>query len=241
MTVRRIHASSCGLETWKERLASPDRQWQRGKSAFELAVAWELAEKSDQERGLPREIKSIIDQVPDLKGAKLIFGAVEHKVPLPHGSKPSQSDLWAVLQLPSQGLVSATIEGKAKEPFDETIARWLADASPNSGKPARLEYLRNELGLRNRDIDNVRYQLLHRTAAAVIEARRIQASIAAMIVHSFCPNDRSFADARRFADLLDADLIRGSLVPARPIGEIALYLGWAQVDPASNDDILSLV
>ncbi|MFU8881858.1 MAG: DUF6946 family protein [Rhodobacterales bacterium] len=47
----------------------------------------------------------------------------------------------------------------------------------------------------------LRYQLFHRTAAAVTEARRFHRPVAAMIVQSFAPDHRWFADYAAFCAL----------------------------------------
>jgi hypothetical protein len=69
------------------------------------------------------------------------------------------------------GLISITVEGKVSESFDVTIDRWMIRDS-RSGKPERLRFLLNELRLDESQINPIRYQLLHRTASAVIEAKR---------------------------------------------------------------------
>ena len=42
--------------------------------------------------------------------------------------------------------------------------------------------------------DSIRYQLLHRAASAMVEARRFNAAHAMMLVHSFSPSDEWFDD-----------------------------------------------
>jgi len=51
-------------------------------------------------------------------------------------------------------------------------------------KSERLEFLINLLEINNKDISNIRYQLLHRTASALIAAERFCAPHALMLVHS---------------------------------------------------------
>ncbi len=38
----RLHIATRGICNWRQRLASPDRQWKRSYSAFETAVSLEL-------------------------------------------------------------------------------------------------------------------------------------------------------------------------------------------------------
>jgi hypothetical protein len=73
----------------------------------------------------------------------------------------------------------------------------------------------------------LRYQLFHRTAAAVVEARRFVSSAAAMILHSFSPEHRWFDDFAAFCALFCTTTQRGipsvvTLPDGRP-----LILGWA--------------
>ena len=66
------------------------------------------------------------------------------------------------------------VEGKVSEPFDKTIAEWREDNS--EGKHIRLKFLLDELGLEeNKQINTIRYQLLHRTVSAIIEAEKFKA------------------------------------------------------------------
>jgi hypothetical protein len=67
----RLHIATRGICNWRERLASPDRQWKREFSAFETAVSWEFAAKR-QSSGLPEPIEEILrrDEYAD---AALIF------------------------------------------------------------------------------------------------------------------------------------------------------------------------
>lgn len=74
---------------------------------------------------------------------------------------------------------------------------------------------------------DVRHQLLHRTASALIEAERFHATDTAVIVHSFSPERRWLEAYERFCDLLGCKAEVG--VPAVvtvPDGK-RLVLGWA--------------
>ena len=61
------------------------------------------------------------------------------------------------------------MEGKVSEPFGDTIAERRKD--DGEGKRKRLKFLLKELELEpSKEINAIRYQLLHRTASALIEA-----------------------------------------------------------------------
>lgn len=212
----KILIPSSGPDDWKGFLAKPELHWRTGYSARSLAHCWEAA------RGIPPEVSSIMEQafgVPEL-----LFGVPEHKTTLPGGTRESQSDILALVRH-SQGLAAYTIEGKVEEAFGETVADW--NRAPSSGKVARLAYLCQMLGLPTCP-PGVRYQLLHRTVSALIEAERFNASVAGMIVHSFSPERRWFEDFASFVELLGGgDIEPGQArVVTTPSGR-PLALGWA--------------
>ena len=79
------------------------------------------------------------------------------------------------------------------------------------------------------EIPDIRYQLLHRTVATLLEAKRYGATEAIMLVHSFDPDDASFGDFQAFATRLGlsgAEL--DTLTSAKILGGIKLRLAWAK-------------
>jgi hypothetical protein len=183
-----IFIPSAGPDAWKQFLAKPDLHWAVGYSARTLAHSWEAAQ------GLPPEVVALLE--PLVGETELLLAIPEHKVPLPGGARESQSDVFALIRSAKQTIACA-IEGKVDEAFGPTLQEWLAAASP--GKLERLAFIRQALGLPPELDGSIRYQLLHRTASAVIEAERFMTSAAAMIVHSFSPQRRWFEDFRAFA------------------------------------------
>lgn len=211
----RILVPSIGPDCWKQFLAKPDLHWATGYSARTLAHAWEAAD------GLPPEVASLM--IAAFGPCELLFAIPEHKTALPGGQRESQSDVFALVRH-STGLGTYTIEGKVDEPFGPTVGEWSVDAS--SGKIERLEYLCNLLGL-NTCPPDVHYQLLHRTASALIEAHRFDANCAGMIVHSFSPERRWFDAFARFADLMGADASSDAAIRITVPSGKTLMLGWA--------------
>ncbi len=153
----------------------------------------------------------------------------EHKVPLPGGRTESQNDVF-VLGSTQSGLVSICIEGKVAESFGELISKWGPDSSP--GKRKRFDYLVGLLGLEAEDLADIYYQLLHRTASAIIEAKRFHATTALMLVHSFSQEHMWFPEFRDFAGKLgvDADLNKIHFCGER--SGVDLYVGWVVGNPA---------
>lgn len=157
---------------------------------------------------------------------ELLLALPEHKTALPGGRRESQSDVFALVRGHDR-VVACTIEGKVDEPFGPTVGEWLLDAS--EGKVRRLAFICETLGLPKAP-RYVRYQLLHRTASAAVEAERFMTQAAAMIVHSFSPQRRWFSDFEQFLHLFGQTAVEGeAVVVALPSGK-PLYLGWAAGD-----------
>ena len=214
--MNRIYAPTAGPESWQQFLAKPDLQWARGYSARTLASSWEAAD------GLPTEIIAILE--PAVGPAELLLALPEHKTALPGGRRESQSDVFALIRS-RVGLMAATIEGKVDEAFGPTVAEWLTEASP--GKIERLRAIMDLLGVSGDVNGAVRYQLLHRTAAAIIEADRFGATAATMIVHSFSPKRRWHDDYERFARLLGLSGKVGVAEQVKLPDGRSLFIGWA--------------
>ncbi|MHA1811878.1 MAG: DUF6946 family protein [Candidatus Thorarchaeota archaeon] len=120
-----------------------------------------------------------------------------------------------------------TVEGKVAEGFSKLVADWLA--TPNeSNKTVRLQYLCDVLGLQVSEVLGLRYQLLHRTASALIEAGRFGAATAAMLVHSFSEANDGFDDFCDFAHVMGVDPHLNGVGEGRPIGGRKIILGWVR-------------
>ncbi|MGE0487250.1 MAG: hypothetical protein AB7Q81_24060 [Gammaproteobacteria bacterium] len=212
-----------GLDGWRARLADPDKHWRLGYSARALATAWEDA------GGFPPEIRAALDGAADpaLHGLELLAGFPEHEVALPGGRRPSQSDIW-LLARGAAGLVSIAVEGKVAEPFDKPVVEWLAEAS--AGKQERLAFLCATLGLEVDRVAAVRYQLLHRTASAILEARRFTCTRAVMLVHSFSQEHAWSDDFSTFAACFGSAAKLGALQTVTTVGGLPVALGWVTGD-----------
>ena len=229
MEQNRIFLPSLGTSNWRSFIADPFVHWRRGKSAWELAVSWEIAAKTAS--GMPTELVSALNSNPDLIGADLLFAVPEHRVSLDDYRRPSQSDLWVVLWT-RKGYISVTIEAKAGEDFDQPIEKWIKQES--DGKERRLAFLTKELGLSEPPPGFIRYQLVHRTVAALLEAKRCHFNLALMLVQSFEESPSSWLDYERFATLLRIPAIRGGITGPTQIDNISLYLGWVDSQKATD-------
>jgi hypothetical protein len=168
---------------------------------------------------------------PAVADLELLLAIPEHQVRLPGGGRASQTDLW-VLAKDAAGLCSIAVEGKVAEPFGPTVGEWLHEASP--GKLERLAFLQAELGLTGEISRSIRYQLLHRTVSAVLEARRFGARRAMLLVHSFSQEHLWFNDYAAFAEALGVSQVRvGEVLAARELpGGMDLYVGWVCGNPS---------
>jgi len=223
----KVFVPTASADAWKQFLAEPAKQWKSGFSAKTLAHCWEDAAK--QPGSLPREIAAML--LPHGGDPELLLALPEYKVALPGSSRgESQNDIFALARVGDRTF-AIMVEGKVREPFGDKIGDWLKGAS--NGKRERLTYLCQVLGFSQPPPDQTRYQLLHRTASAVIEAQRFKTDAAAMIVHSFSREKLWFNDFVQFSSLFGAgNEVKASdaLVAVRSNGKPTLFLGWASGD-----------
>ena len=212
----KIYLPASSAEQWAEFLAEPVKQWRQGYSARTLAYAWQEA------HGFPAEVGSVLASV--FPSAELLLALPEHKVPLPGGSRSSQNDIWVLARAENQ-LISMAVEGKVSEPFGPTVQEWQTESSP--GKVQRLAYLLSLLGLSSVP-DSTRYQLLHRTASAIIEARRFNAAHAVMLVHSFSQTSEWFQDYAAFVSLMGGSAAEDSITSVGLRSGVSLHLAWVR-------------
>lgn len=212
-------------EDWQSLLAEPNKHWKTGYSAKALAYSWQ--ETDD----FPPQVRNVFQNsgIPIFQDIKMLLAFPEYKVSLPGGKRASQSDIF-ILAKGDDKLVSITIEGKVDEPFGEIISEW--KAKDMGGKEERLRFLCDQLMLNTEAVGNIHYQLLHRTASAIIEAKEFNAPIALMLVHVFEKTkekyDESFQAYCRFLALFGVKGEINSLVFAKDINGIGLYFAWVK-------------
>jgi hypothetical protein len=94
------------------------------------------------------------------------------------------------------------------------------------GKTIRLEHIMEHLDLTEQPLNHIRYQLLHRTASALIEAKWFHAKSAAMLIHSFSKNHKWFEDYSEFLNLFDRIGKPNSITLIGRKNGIDLYCAW---------------
>jgi len=132
--------------------------------------------------------------------------------------------LLALVQL-ADGYGVIAVEGKAREPFGQLVSEW----NDGPGKQTRLDGLCEQLGLDSSGVGVIRYQLLHRTVSALLEARRYGAREALMLVHSFDATDSSLDDYQAFAGALGLTNAETNAITSPTVrGDVTLRLGWVK-------------
>jgi hypothetical protein len=221
-----IYIPTQSVDDWRGLLADPDRQWRAGFSARAAARAWQDA------GGFPAEISRLFATAedPNLWNMELLLAIPEHRVSLPPiQAHPSQNDVFALAKAADGALVSVAVEAKVSESFDRTVDEWLTDATP--GKEDRLDFLKSKLKLAGKNVGGIRYQLLHRMASAILEAKRFNARYAVMVIHSFSRTDMWFGDFLNFVGLYGQFAQAGKMTRLYEDSEISMFAGWAKGDP----------
>lgn len=218
--ILRVHVPLKRPEDVIHHLGSPSH-WQPGRSAKSVTDLWFAS------NAVPPLVSAILSKDSAFANATLLDAFLERRVDLGDGEKPSQTDLMAILRLDGRLGVLA-VEAKVDETFGKTVDEWLQEANGNSlSRRRRLSMLCAMLGLDESRVGPIRYQLIHRTASAVIEAKRYCAGDAAMLVQSFCPKRSWFNDFRAFVEIMGlGDAKVGELTTAKSCDGVELRLGW---------------
>ncbi len=236
--IPRLHVPLLEPEDVVRHLGKQEKHWKQGRSAHALAYAWRGQE------GFPQAIDLVFKSHPTFQGAKLIDAFLERQTDLGSAGRHSQTDLLAVVSL-DKGLGIVAVEGKAGEPFGKYVREWLEGEGSKGGDPneskasnreLRLRRLCETLHLSSEAASPLRYQLLHRAASAIYEAKRYRTDNAVLLIHSFSDDKKGFADFSTFLQTLGFEAPAPGVLagPIRRDG-VSLYAGWAQ-DEAPPDE-----
>jgi len=219
--------SATSVLQWKNRLTDADKQWRTGDSAKTLAHAWQEA------NGFPAEVHAVLRSSPHFRDIEMLLAIPEHQVPFPGGARPSQNDVW-VLARAEGSLVSIAVEGNVPlqdlraESFGPTMQEWLRDDSRE--KRDRMAFLAAQLDLPTPLPAGIRYQLVHRTASAVIEAARFNAAHAVMLVHSFGDHNELFQEFREFVAMFGCAASPNTVLSVWMRLGVSLHFAWVTGD-----------
>jgi hypothetical protein len=216
-------------------LGKQEKHWKERYSAYETAHSWFAAQMQGR---LPPSIRAILDTSPIFAAAKLSKAFFEKQTELDNlGRGPSQTDVLAILEIKS-GLAVLGVEGKVDESFGRIVSDW-NDYSPS--KLRRLAGLIERLRLKSsKSLGALRYQLIHRTVATLLEAEKAGAAEAVMLVQSFSPEEvkTGFSDFQDFAAAVGAPIAKpGELSQPVELPEVRLRLGWTINKMQSADTI----
>jgi len=220
-----IYIPTKSAEDWSGLLAKSG-QWSTGYSAKTVAHSWE--EASD----FPPEISKLFATSEDanLQQVELLLAIPEHKVSLPPSQgHPSQNDVFALGKAANRKLITIAVEAKVSEPFGPTVVEWISEPTP--GKEERLDFLQSKLQLTGKEISQIRYQLMHRLASAILEADRFNAAYAVMVVQSFSEKNEWFEDFSAFVGLYGQTAAAGKMTRLYQDAELSVLAGWAKGDP----------
>jgi len=201
-------------------LGSPSH-WQPGRSAKSAADLW------FKSNDIPNSVARVLKGDEHFAGAKLLDAFLERGVDLGDGKQPSQTDVMAIVRIGDEIGILA-VEAKVDETFGPTVDEWLREPeSGTSSRRARLEHLCKTLGLAASEVGSLRYQLIHRTASAVFEAKRYCSRQTAMLVQSFCPKRSWFEDYAAFVKAMGLGSTEpGKTTPSKNCDGVELRLGW---------------
>lgn len=183
------------------------------------AAAWE-----DAGSAVTAEIATALDSSSDeaLQGLTLLAAFPEWEVSLEGGETASHTDVLALARN-DKGLCVIAVEAKVNEDFGPSLKDKRAE--PSAGQSKRLDYLHSLLGVSHFD-DLIRYQLLHRTASALLTAREFHAEAAVMLVHSFGDKPNLRADFDAFCHALGAKQLSFGVHVAPTFSGPRLYMVW---------------
>lgn len=173
---------------------------------------------------LPPEISALLNasQEPALSALKLLAAIPEWETPLPGGQRSSFTDILAVTRN-ELGLCVIAVEAKVNEDFGPTVQQKRAQMS--AGQQTRINYLHSLLGVDRFD-DGIRYQLMHRSASALLAAKEFHADTAAMMIQSWGSNPALPVDFERFCGALGAEGLPGGMKVVRRFEAPRLFVGW---------------
>ena len=213
------------------------KNWRAKASAYELAHCWH------ESSGLPTPISTAIQGTGHqvLRGLTVDLCLVEKPVFLDTRIAPSMTDLMGYGRNEQGEEIVIAVEGKADEPFALPVRAWVrgdtlnppVTATPRPTRLRRLEFLSKHLAHTISPDSPLRYQLLHRTVSAVLEAQLHGAVAALVLVHSFgTATSGNFSDFGDFVrELCAATVEKGSVAGPHKLGEegdLPTYFLWWQ-------------
>lgn len=225
----RIYVPATGPDDWQRFLKDPVKHWRTGYSARTLAYSWH------DSVNWPPEIQQMFSASPEpvLRSAQPLLVIPEKITSVAGTGEPPHNDVFVLAKAADGQLVSIAVEGKVDEPFgngNQTVVSW-KNAGNAANRRIRLDQFLDRIQLDEHQADPLAYQLVQRTASAVIEAETFNARYAIMIVHSFSATHANFSAFEALASAYGVAIQSGQLAEVSRYRDIRLFIGWAQGDP----------
>lgn len=231
------------------------KHYKIGHSAFEIAHRYHGMGKR-----MPEPIYSLLQNshVADFRNLEVCEAYIEFPVHLNDNRHASRTDAMIFAHSSEGEKIVICIEAKALEEFGPRVFRWINTPdsggprrqkklfnnphAPIPGKLRRLQFLNEVLSLEIKPEATVRYQLLHRTASAILIARQTFAKVALVLIHAFAESDHNSADFQEFCRLLSFnDVAKNKVIGpyfCKLLPETPIYFLYAQ-DRRKADSPLS--
>ncbi|MBF0190046.1 MAG: hypothetical protein HQL99_02730 [Magnetococcales bacterium] len=193
-----------------------------------------LLKKWTNSIGFPTCIKNVIEKSV-LNNYQYHSAVVKYKIGLGSEGTQPEVDLLVLANKKNSTKESIVIVVVLDDGKDmEIVQDWLSkqnDNQNNESRTDRLEKLYESLDQKivDKNDQSIRYLLLHRTASALIEAERFEASSAVVLIHSFSQSNKHFEDFNTFLDPFNKQTNNVVYVGKRK--DIDLYLAWVTEEP----------
>jgi hypothetical protein len=192
-------------------------QYQDGFSMAEAAKCWVAAGEH-----LPRSIADVVGS------NELIAAHFEYPTGV-WGGGIAMTDIMAFL---SNGIIA--VEAKVNEPFDDLVSAWIfkREKEDTESPPRRTRVIQRyaeALGLRSRQLLDIRYQLLQRTLCAALTAQGQRASNAWMVVQAFASHTGGDGHLTNRSDFDRFVTLVGS---APKIEGVHVQIAWVSDNPS---------
>lgn len=194
----------------------PPRHYKAGFSAYEIAHSWKSSSKF-----FPDAINEVFRtcNIPIFANLRPDYVVAEYPVFLDDTfHTPSKSDIFAFCSNFYGDRIVMAVEGKCLEPFGPRIQDWIVTSDfptarrqkmlfPESPpiqprKKRRLEFLNSLLPTKIAEDSCLRYQAVHRSASAIIEASKTSSIAAVVVIQAFRKSLDNYFDYSDWLDFL---------------------------------------
>jgi hypothetical protein len=187
-----------------------DAAWDDGP----LASAWLGT------RGFPEPVRTLLDAYEPFVAAQPLLAWVAPRA----GATPR--DLFVLARLTDGGLAAIAVAGPS-DLGGPSVEDWLL-AEPSPARVERLQQLSERVGIPLNELRALSQPLVARTAAALLEAERFNATHALMLVHAADGAAPDRDERRALVAALGGTRADDGIVAVTAPVDIALYLGWVE-------------